>query len=64
MRLIKNFVFVVGGLISDLWLGMGFKPKFYDNHTSSKTKVGYVCFVVMAAVISLTVVVWLGNKIR
>lgn len=63
MTTIKNFSLVVVNLIGDLWFGLLRKPGFYDNHTVTKTKVGYVFFVSLATLIALATVIWLYNKI-
>ncbi|WP_199910039.1 hypothetical protein [Paenibacillus sp. CAA11] len=45
-------------LISDLWLGLGIKPEVYDNRSKVKTKAGYILFVVLAVLITISTVVW------
>lgn len=63
MRVIKNFALVVVNLIGELWLGMDRKPEFYDNHAITKSKIGYMLFVSLAALISLGAVIWLCIRI-
>ncbi|MBU9707596.1 hypothetical protein KSP24_11725 [Paenibacillus sp. AK121] len=63
MKMIKNFALAVVSLISDLWLGLGVKPEVYDNRSSVKTKAGYILFVLMAALIAITTVVWVSSRI-
>ncbi|AWB43284.1 hypothetical protein DCC85_02925 [Paenibacillus sp. CAA11] len=53
-----KFPIVVVSLISDLWLGLGIKPEVYDNRSKVKTKAGYILFVVLAVLITISTVVW------
>ncbi|OMF29411.1 hypothetical protein BK133_17910 [Paenibacillus sp. FSL H8-0548] len=53
MGMIKSFALVVVNLFGDLWLGMGRKPEFYDTHTNTKTRAGYVFFVAFAALLAI-----------
>lgn len=59
MRTVKNFSLVVVNLVGELWMGIGRKPEFYDRHTSTKTKIGYVSFVSLATLIAIGTVIWL-----
>ncbi|WP_313639670.1 hypothetical protein MHH52_12555 [Paenibacillus sp. FSL K6-0276] len=59
MGIIKNFSLVVVSLIADLWFGLVRKPGFYDNHTVTTTKRGYVLFVTLAAFIAVGAAFWL-----
>nr|WP_245699847.1 hypothetical protein [Paenibacillus glacialis] len=61
--MIRNFALVVVNLIGELWIGVGRKPTFYDNHTANNTKTGYVIFVSLAALISIGVAIWLTLKL-
>ena len=61
--IIKNFSLVVVSLITDLWFGIVRKPEFYDNHSVTATKRGYVIFVALAAVIAVGTAIWLCSKI-
>lgn len=63
MGTIKNFALVVVNLIGELWLGMDRRPEFYDNHAITKTKIGYLLFVSLAALIALGTVIWLCLRI-
>lgn len=60
---IKNFSIVVVNLIGELWMGMGRKPDFYDKHTVTATKTGYVIFVSLATLITVGAVIWLAFKL-
>lgn len=63
MTTIKNFFLVVVNLIGDLWFGLLRKPSFYDNHTVTKTKIGYALFVSLAGFITLGTITWLCIRI-
>lgn len=63
MGIIKNFSLVVVSLITDLWFGIVRKPEFYDNHSVTVTKRGYVIFVALAAVIAVGTAIWLYSRI-
>ena len=63
MRIIKNLALVVVNLIGELWIGVGRKPAFYDKHTATKTRVGYIVFVSLATVIALGTVIGIYLKI-
>lgn len=63
MGVIKNFSLVVVSLIADLWFGIVRKPNFYDNHTVTTTKKGYVLFVTLAAIIVVGTALWLSSRI-
>lgn len=54
MKLLKNFFIVVLTLVLETWTGF-FKrdPNFYDKYTVTKTKVGYMVFVVLASAITI-----------
>jgi hypothetical protein len=60
---IKNFSLVVVNLIADLWFGIVRKPEFYDNHTVTTTKRGYVLFVTLAGIIAVGTAIWLCSRI-
>lgn len=63
MKTFKNFSLVVVSLISEMWFGLLRKPNFYDNHTVTKTKLGYVLFVTLAAIIAVGIAIWLYSRI-
>ncbi|ANE48744.1 hypothetical protein SY83_05660 [Paenibacillus swuensis] len=63
MKLIKNFAITVASLIGDMWLGLGIKPEVYDKRSSMKTNVGYILFILLAASVAITSVVWLCLRI-
>lgn len=63
VSIIKNFSIVVVNLIGELWIGMGRKPDFYDKHSVTATKKGYVIFVSLATFIALGAVIWLGMRL-
>lgn len=63
MGMIRSFALVVVSLIGDLWLGMGRKPEFYDKHTITKTRTGYVFFVAFAALLAIGAVTLLFLRI-
>ncbi|MFD2614160.1 hypothetical protein [Paenibacillus gansuensis] len=63
MKLIKNFAITVVSLIGDLWLGLGIKPEVYDKRSRMKTNVGYILFVLLAALVAITPIVWLCSRI-
>lgn len=59
MGTVKNFSLVVVNLFADLWFGLVRKPDFYDKHTVTRTRLGYVLFVTLAAIVSLGLALWL-----
>lgn len=64
MKLVKNFVLVVLHMIGSLWMGIfNRKPDFYDQYTQTKTRAGYIVFVTLSAVVSITVIAWLYNQL-
>ncbi|MNQ97184.1 hypothetical protein D3C85_1128170 [compost metagenome] len=64
MRIIKNFVFVVLTLVAELWAGIfNRKPEFYDKHTETKTRKGYVMFVLLAFVATVGIVTWMYKRV-
>ncbi|MDH6427065.1 hypothetical protein NSQ91_14495 [Paenibacillus sp. FSL R7-0048] len=63
MSKLKNFSLVVVNLIADLWFGIVRKPEFYDKHTVTRTKKGYVLFVSMAGIIAVGSAFWLCSRI-
>lgn len=63
MKTFKNFSLVVVSLISEMWFGLLRKPNFYDNHTVTKTKLGYVFFVTLAAILAVGIAIWLYSRV-
>jgi len=63
MRIVKSFILVVVNLVAELWMGINRKPEFYDKHTRTKTKKGYILFVSVAALATSGVIVWLYKSI-
>lgn len=64
MRLLKNFVVVVLTLVGELWAGMfNRSPEFYDKRTETKTRKGYVWFVLFAFVASVGIVTWMYKRV-
>lgn len=58
----KNFILVVLSLVGEVWTGFfNRNPDFYDKNTVTKSKLGYVVFVILAfvAVIVITTLLYL-----
>lgn len=61
----KNFFLVVLSMVGELWTGFFYrKPEFYDTHTVTKTKAGYVIFATFATLVTLGIVTWLYKRIN
>ncbi|MGG3574524.1 hypothetical protein ABES25_04905 [Bacillus gobiensis] len=64
MKLVKNFFLVVLLMIVELSVGFFDRsPNFYDKHTMTKTRLGYVVFVTLAAFVTFGVITWMYNRI-
>lgn len=64
MKIIKNFILVVLNLVGEVWTGFfNRNPDFYDNHTITKTKVGYTVFVMLAFVVTIGIATLLYLRI-
>ncbi|WP_433945952.1 hypothetical protein [Paenibacillus sp. SN-8-1] len=65
MKLIKNFILVVLNLVGELWTGFfNRNPEFYDKHTNTKTKLGYIVFVVLSFVVTIGIATLLYSRIN
>lgn len=64
MKLIKNFTLVVLNLVGELWTGFFNRdPDFYDKHSITKTKVGYLVFVVLAFIATIGIAALLYSRL-
>ncbi|WP_136608622.1 hypothetical protein [Paenibacillus dokdonensis] len=64
MKLMKNFSLVVLNLVGEFWTGFYYRSSdFYDRHTVTKTKTGYIVFVSLAALVTLGIAAWLFRRI-
>jgi len=65
MTILKNFVLVVLNLVGELWTGFfNRNPNFYDKKTVTKTKIGYVVFVLLALVAVIAITTLLYSRIN
>lgn len=64
MKLVKNFFLVVLLMLVELWFGyFDRSPNFYDKHTMTKTGLGYVVFVTLAAFVTFGAVAWIYDRV-
>ncbi|BBH20579.1 hypothetical protein Back11_19240 [Paenibacillus baekrokdamisoli] len=64
MKVIKSFFLVVVSLLGELWTGyFNRSSEFYDKHTATKTKTGYVFFVTLATLVTISAAAWLCLRI-
>ncbi|MCM3633684.1 MULTISPECIES: hypothetical protein [Paenibacillus] len=63
MRLAKSFILVVVNLVAQLWTGFDRRPEFYDQHTRTSTKKGYILFVSLIVIATFGIITWLYNRI-
>ncbi|MNC48678.1 hypothetical protein D3C81_1864440 [compost metagenome] len=57
--LLKNYTLVVFNLVGELWMGCFRRNSdFYDQHSVTKTKAGYVIFVASVSLVTIAIVSW------
>ncbi|MCR8645207.1 hypothetical protein NV379_21360 [Paenibacillus sp. N1-5-1-14] len=65
MTVMKNFVLVVLSMVAQLWTGFfNRKQDFYDRRSVTKTKLGYVVFVILALLATIGIMYWPYMKIK
>lgn len=64
MKVIISFSLVVMSMIAELWTGC-FRKKtdFYDRHTTTRTKTGYVLFLLSALIAVTLVTLWIVKQL-
>ncbi|OAB35691.1 hypothetical protein PMSD_11815 [Paenibacillus macquariensis subsp. defensor] len=64
MQLIKGFFLVVVNLVVELWTGFNNRnPDFYDKHSATRTRTGYIFFVTLVTLATVGIVSWLYVRI-
>jgi len=64
MQLIKGFFLVVVNLVGELWTGFyNRNPDFYDKHSATQTKTGYIFFVTLVSLATVGIASWLYVRI-
>lgn len=64
MQRFKSFVLVVLSMSAQLWTGFfNRNPEFYDKHTASQSKSGYIVFVSLSTVATIGLLGWLYTMI-
>lgn len=64
MKFIISFSLVVMSMVAELWTGC-FRKKtdFYDRHATTRTKIGYVLFLISALSAVTLITFWITTQI-